>query len=76
MPVSKFVDDSSGRLDEDQANKNLQQMKTTIAPGDPLCSDDSEIPEWLEEFRENLVDDEIPLQGGSRQFFFMKHLQS
>ena len=31
----------------------------------PLCSDDSEIPEWLQEFRENLVDDEIPLQGGS-----------
>ena len=29
-----------------------------------LC-DDSEIPEWLQEFRENLVDDEIPLQGGS-----------
>ena len=26
-----------------------------------LC-DDSEIPEWLQEFRENLVDDEIPLQ--------------
>ena len=25
---------------------------------------DSEIPEWLQEFRENLVDDEI-LQGGS-----------
>ena len=24
-----------------------------------------EIPEWLQEFRENLVDDEIPLQGGS-----------
>ena len=23
------------------------------------------IPEWLQEFRENLVDDEIPLQGGS-----------
>ena len=29
-----------------------------------LC-DDSEIPEWLQEFREHLVDDEIPLQGGS-----------
>ena len=26
---------------------------------------DSEIPEWLQEFRENLVDDEIPLQEGS-----------
>ena len=30
--------------------------------GNPL---DSEIPEWLQEFKENLVDDEIPLQGGS-----------
>ena len=30
---------------------------------DPLYS---EIPEWQKEFRENLVDDEIPLQGGSR----------
>ena len=26
---------------------------------------DSEIPEWLQEFREKLVDGEIPLQGGS-----------
>ena len=25
----------------------------------------SEIPEWLQEFRENLVDDEIPVQGDS-----------
>ena len=29
-----------------------------------MC-DDSEIPEWLQEFWENLVDDEIPLPGGS-----------
>ena len=27
--------------------------------------DDSEITEWLQEFRENLVDDEFPLQVGS-----------
>ena len=65
--MAEFVDDSSGRPDETQANKNLKTNKkeTTIARGDPLCSDDSEIPEWLQEFRENLVDDEIPLQGGS-----------
>ena len=25
--------------------------------GDPLCSD---IPEWLQEFRENFVDDRVP----------------
>ena len=67
VPVSEFVDDSSGRPDETQATKNLKTNKkeTTIARGDPLCSDDSEIPEWLQEFRENLVDDEIPIQGGS-----------
>ena len=34
-----------------------------IERGSP-CGD-SEIPEWLQEFRENLMDDEIPLQGGS-----------
>ena len=67
VPVSELVDDRSGRPDETQANKNLKPNKkeTTIERGDPLCSDDSEIPEWLQEFRENLVDDEIPIQGGS-----------
>ena len=65
VPVSEFVDDSSGRPDEDQANKipKTNKKETTIERGN-LC-DDSEIPEWLQEFRENLVDDEIPLQGGS-----------
>ena len=37
--------------------------------GHPLSANSgrasSETPEWLQEFRENLVDDEIPLQGGS-----------
>ena len=67
VPVSELVDDRSGRPDETQANKNPKTNKkeTTIERGDPLCSDDSEIPEWLQEFRENLVDDEIPSQGGS-----------
>ena len=36
---------------------------------DPLFADSgrasSEIPEWLQEFRENLVDDEIPEHGDS-----------
>ena len=36
-----------------------------IERGNALCSDDIEIPEWLQELRENLVDDEIPFQGGS-----------
>ena len=71
VPVSEFVDDRSGRPDETQANKNLKPNKkeTTTERGDPLCSDDSEILEWLQEFRENLVDDEIPLQGGSHASF-------
>ena len=42
--------------------KNQIKRKTAIERGNPS---DSEIPEWLQEFRENLVDDEIPLQGGS-----------
>ena len=41
------------------------KKETTIERCNPLCSDDSEIPEWLQEFRGNLVDDVIPLQGGS-----------
>ena len=51
MPVSISVDDRSGQPDE-----------TTIDRGNTL---NSEIREWLQEFRENLVDDEISLQGGS-----------
>ena len=51
VQVSTGVDDRSGQPDE-----------TTIELGDPL---ESEIPEWLQEFRENLVDDEIPVHGGS-----------
>ena len=64
MPVSNLVDDGSGQPDEIQANKNPKTNKkeTPIERGNPL---NSEIPEWLQEFRENLVDDEIPLQGGS-----------
>ena len=58
------VSGRSRQLDEIQANKNPKTNKkeTAIERGNPL---DSEIPEWLQEFRENLVDDEIPLQGGS-----------
>ena len=51
VQVSTSIDDGSGQPDE-----------TTIEWSNPL---ESEIPEWLQEFRENLVDDEIPLQGGS-----------
>ena len=64
VPVSELVDDRSGKPKEIQANETPKSEKeTTIERGNPC--DDSEIPEWLQEFRENLVDDEIPLQGGS-----------
>ena len=51
VPMSNLVDDGSGQSDE-----------TTIDRGNSL---NSEIPEWLQEFREILVDDEIPVHGGS-----------
>ena len=51
MQMSNSVDDRSGQPEE-----------TTIERGNPC---DSEIPEWLQKFSEILVDDEIPLQGGS-----------
>ena len=62
--VSNSVDDRSGRPDDTQANKTpkTNTEETTIERGDPLCS---EIPEWLQEFRENLVDHEIPVHGDS-----------
>ena len=51
VQVSTSVDDRSGQPDE-----------TTIERGSSL---NSEIPEWLQEFIENLVNDEIPVQGDS-----------
>ena len=64
VPAPNSVDDRSGQPDEDQANEisKTNKKETAIERGNPC---DSEIPEWLQEFRENLVDDEIPLQGGS-----------
>ena len=54
----------SGQPDEIQANKNPKTNKkeTTMERGNPC---DSEILEWLQEFRENLVDDEIPVHRDS-----------
>ena len=64
VPVSELVDDRSAKPEEIQANKNPKpnNKEHPIERGNPC---DSEIPELLKEFRENLVDDEIPLQGGS-----------
>ena len=64
VPVSELVDDRTVKPVETQANEiPKSKEKTTIERGN-LC-DDPEIPEWLQEFGEILVDDEIPLQGGS-----------
>ena len=62
VQVSNSIGDRSGRPDGTQANKTQKPNKkeTTIERGDPLYS---EIPEWQQEFREILVDDEIPVQG-------------
>ena len=64
MPVSELVDERTGEPVEIQASEipKSNKKENTMERGNPC---DSEIPEWLQEFRENLVDDEIPLQGGS-----------
>ena len=63
VQASNSVEDRSGRPDDTQANKTHKTNKeeTTIERCDPL---NSEIPEWLQEFSENL-DDEIPVHGDS-----------
>ena len=60
VPVSSMVGERSG-----------QPGGSKIERGNPFTS---EIPEWLQEFREILVDDEIPLQGGSHASLLMKFL--
>ena len=49
------------KIPKPNKNEDHEQVR-----GDPLCS---EIPEWLQEFRENLVDDRVPEHRDSRQFF-------
>ena len=65
VPVSELVDDRTEKPVETQGNKipKPKKQETTIERGN-RCGV-SEIPEWLQEFRENLVDDEIPSQGSS-----------
>ena len=64
VQVSNSVGDRSRQPDETQANKTQKPNKkeTTIELGNPLFS---QIPEWLQEFRVNLVDDEIPVHRDS-----------
>ena len=64
MQVSNSVDGRSGRPDDTQANQtpNTNKEETTIERRDPLYSEN---PEWFQEFREILVDDEILVHGDS-----------
>ena len=58
-----MIDQGNLRKPKPTKIPKTNKKKTTIELGNPC--DDSEILERLQEFRENLVDDEIPLQGGS-----------
>ena len=58
-----MIDQGNLRKSKPKKSHKPNKKETTIELGNP-CGD-SEIPEWLQEFRENLVDDEIPFQGGS-----------
>ena len=62
MHVSTTVDHRSGRPDDNQANKDPKPNKKESKKEqiDSMCS---EILEWLQEFRENLMADEIPVHG-------------
>ena len=63
VPVSELVDDRSGKPEETQANKNLKpnKKKTTIERGNRVILRSG----MAARIQEKLVDDEIPLQGGS-----------
>ena len=64
VTVSTKVDDRSGQPVVNQANKipKSHGKEPQINRGNPLCS---EILEWLQEFRENLVDDRVPQRRDS-----------
>ena len=74
VPVSSSnVDDRTVQPVVDQANQKLpktNKKETKIERSNPLSADSgrasSEIPEWwLQEFREILVDDDVPERGDS-----------
>ena len=75
VQVSNSVGDGSGQPDETQANKtqknNKKKKKTTIERSNLLYS---EIPEWLQEFRDILVDDEFHYKEALTPVLLMKPL--
>ena len=63
--VKRQWDSSTGKPEWDRSHPPASVSSSRVERkerGDPLCSD---IPEWLQEFREILVDDEIPVHGDS-----------
>ena len=61
-----FAAEPGKRSQANQKNLKSNKEETTIERGDPLFANSgraplsSEIPEWLQEFRENLVDERVP----------------
>ena len=68
-----MLSDSETREREDLSGTDSHPLLVSsshvemIERKDPLCSD---IPEWLQEFKENMVDDEIPEHRDSQRQFF------
>ena len=60
-----FAAESGKRSQANQEHLKTHEEETTIERETPLCADSgraplsSEIPEWLQEFRENLVDERV-----------------
>ena len=52
-------------MNQPKSQNQLKNEDHEQVRGDP-CSD---IPEWLQDFRENLVDERVPEHRLSRQFF-------
>ena len=68
MHVSTTDDDRSGRPDETQAKQTQKPEKVSKKEqSESLCS---EIPQWLQEFMQNLVVDEVPVHGDSQFFLY------
>ena len=55
VPVSELVDDRTGKPVKTQANEIPKTYKKEPTIEWRYLCDDSEILEWLQEFRENLV---------------------
>ena len=62
VQVSNSVDDQGNLMKPKPIKIQNPTKRKPRSHGNSL---NSEIPEWLQELRENLVDDGIPLQGGS-----------